>query len=92
VITHPITDLYRIIYAYILFSLLPKGSGVWGVALLHVDKRCTAFLQGQGPDPMGRLADKTAEEELAEALRARAAGETPDTSDASATSDAAPQR
>jgi TRAP-type mannitol/chloroaromatic compound transport system permease small subunit len=48
-----------------------------------------AFLLGQGPDPMGRLADKTAEEELAEALRARAAAETPE---ASANSDAAPQR
>ncbi len=48
-----------------------------------------AFLQGHGPDPMGRLTDKTAEEELAEALRARAAAETPE---ASASSDAAPQR
>jgi TRAP-type mannitol/chloroaromatic compound transport system permease small subunit len=48
-----------------------------------------AFLQGQGLDPMGRLADKSAEEELAEALRARAATETPD---ASAASNAAPQR
>jgi hypothetical protein len=38
---------------------------------------------------MGRLADKTTEEELAEALRARAAAETPD---ASATNDATPQR
>jgi len=28
-----------------------------------------AFLRGHGPDPMGRLTDKTAEEELAEALR-----------------------
>jgi len=28
-----------------------------------------AFLRGQGPDPMGRLVDKTAEEELAEILR-----------------------
>ena len=28
-----------------------------------------AFLRGQGPDPMGRLTDKSAEEELAEALR-----------------------
>ena len=31
-----------------------------------------AFLAGQGPDPMGKLADKSAEEELAEALRAEA--------------------
>ena len=28
-----------------------------------------AFLRGEGPDPMGRLTDKSAEEELAEALR-----------------------
>ena len=28
-----------------------------------------AFLRGQGPDPMGRFVDKTAEEELAEILR-----------------------
>jgi TRAP-type mannitol/chloroaromatic compound transport system permease small subunit len=31
-----------------------------------------AFLAGQGPDPMGRLSDKSAEEELAEALRKEA--------------------
>jgi TRAP-type mannitol/chloroaromatic compound transport system permease small subunit len=42
-----------------------------------------AFLRGQGPDPMGRLVDKSAEEELAEILRqqqeaaANAAGATP---------------
>ena len=31
-----------------------------------------AFLTGNGPDPMGKLADKSAEEDLAEALRAEA--------------------
>lgn len=31
-----------------------------------------AFLRGHGPDPMGKLSDKSAEEELAEALRAEA--------------------
>ena len=31
-----------------------------------------AFLRGQGPDPMGRLADQNAEQELAEALRKQA--------------------
>lgn len=31
-----------------------------------------AFLRGVGPDPMGRLTDKSAEEELAEALRLEA--------------------
>ncbi len=48
-----------------------------------------AFLQGQGPDPMGRLVDKSAEEELAEALRARTADEA---LEASALNDAPPQR
>ena len=48
-----------------------------------------AFLRGEGPDPMGRLADKSAEEELAEALRARTAAEALETS---ALSDATPQR
>jgi len=42
-----------------------------------------AFLRGQGPDPMGRFVDKSAEEELVEILRqqqeaaAAAAGTTP---------------
>ena len=31
-----------------------------------------AFLTGDGPDPMGKLSDKSAEEELAEALRTEA--------------------
>ncbi|MFN3733947.1 TRAP transporter small permease subunit [Comamonas testosteroni] len=31
-----------------------------------------AFLTGDGPDPMGKLSDKSAEEELADALRAEA--------------------
>ncbi|WP_447773627.1 TRAP transporter small permease subunit [Variovorax boronicumulans] len=31
-----------------------------------------AFLRGEGPDPMGRLTDKTAEDELIEALRRQA--------------------
>lgn len=48
-----------------------------------------AFLRGQGPDPMGRLTDKSAEEELAEALRAQAAAATPE---ASPPAGAAPQR
>lgn len=48
-----------------------------------------AFLRGQGPDPMGRLTDKSAEEELAEALRAQAAAATPETSPPAG---AAPQR
>lgn len=39
-----------------------------------------AFLRGQGPDPMGRLTDKSAEEDLIEALRVQALAETPETS------------
>lgn len=48
-----------------------------------------AFLRGQGPDPMGRLTDKTAEAELAEALRAQREAEA---LDVSPPADAAPQR
>ena len=48
-----------------------------------------AFLHGQGPDPMGRLTDKSAEEELAEALRAQVQAETLDVSPSAG---AAPQR
>ena len=48
-----------------------------------------AYLMGRGPDPMGRLTDKSAEVELAEALRAQAAAQTPD---ASATPSAVTQR
>ncbi|QTD44537.1 TRAP transporter small permease subunit [Ottowia testudinis] len=35
-----------------------------------------AFLRGQGPDPMGRLSDQSAEAELAEALRREADAKT----------------
>jgi TRAP-type mannitol/chloroaromatic compound transport system permease small subunit len=50
-----------------------------------------AFLRGEGPDPMGRLADKSSEEELAEALRARESDTTP-VAPFSPSVDAAPQR
>ena len=48
---------------------LPVGFGLlllqgWSELIKRI-----AFLRGQGPDPMGRLTDKSAEEELAEALR-----------------------
>ena len=48
---------------------LPLGFGLlllqgWSELIKRV-----AFLRGVGPDPMGRLTDKSAEEELAEALR-----------------------
>lgn len=35
--------------------------------------KCIAFLKGQGPDPMVKLGEKSAEEELAEVLRQHAA-------------------
>jgi len=35
--------------------------------------KCIAFLKGQGPDPMVKPSEKTAEEELAEVLRQQAA-------------------
>lgn len=50
-----------------------------------------AFLCGKGPDPMGRLTDKSSEEELVEALRARDAEVTPSAT-MSPSADAAPQR
>ena len=48
-----------------------------GITLLLLQGRSElikriAFLTGDGPDPMGKLADKSAEEELAEALRQEA--------------------
>lgn len=39
--------------------------------------KCIAFLKGQGPDPMVKLSEKTAEEELAEVLRQHAAAADP---------------
>lgn len=39
--------------------------------------KCIAFLRGQGPDPMLKLGEKSAEEELAEALRQQAAAAGP---------------
>ena len=49
-----------------------------------------AFLTGDGPDPMGKIADKSAEEELAEALRAEA--ERKQAQEAATTAAQAPQR
>jgi len=49
--------------------MMPLGFGLlllqgWSELIKRI-----AFLRGVGPDPMGRLTDKSAEEELAEALR-----------------------
>ena len=49
-----------------------------------------AFLTGAGPDPMGKITDKSAEEELAEALRAEA--ERKQVQEAATTAAQAPQR
>ena len=51
---------------------LPVGFGLlllqgWSELIKRI-----AFLRGQGPDPMGRLTDQSAEEELAAALRREA--------------------
>jgi hypothetical protein len=51
---------------------LPIGFGLlllqgWSELIKRI-----AFLRGQGPDPMGRLSDQSAEEELAAALRREA--------------------
>ena len=51
---------------------LPVGFGLlllqgWSELIKRI-----AFLRGQGPDPMGRLTDQSAEQELAEALRKQA--------------------
>ena len=56
---------------------LPIGFGLlmlqgWSELIKRI-----AFLRGLGPDPMGRLTDKTAEEELAEALRREAESNAP---------------
>ena len=56
---------------------LPIGFGLlmlqgWSELIKRI-----AFLRGLGPDPMGRLTDKTAEEELAEALRREAESTAP---------------
>ena len=60
-----------------MWAALPVGFGLlmlqgWSELIKRI-----AFLRGLGPDPMGRLTDKTAEEELAEALRREAESNAP---------------
>lgn len=60
-----------------VWAALPVGFGLlmlqgWSELIKRI-----AFLRGLGPDPMGRLTDKTAEEELAEALRREAESNAP---------------
>ena len=60
-----------------VWAALPVGFGLlmlqgWSELIKRI-----AFLRGLGPDPMGRLTDQTAEEELAEALRREAESNAP---------------
>ena len=60
-----------------VWAALPVGFGLlmlqgWSELIKRI-----AFLRGLGPDPMARLTDKTAEEELAEALRREAESNAP---------------
>ena len=60
-----------------VWAALPVGFGLlmlqgWSELIKRI-----AFLRGLVPDPMGRLTDKTAEEELAEALRREAESNAP---------------
>ena len=53
-----------------VYAMIPLGFSLlmlqgWSEIIKRI-----AFLAGKGPDPMGKLADKTAEEELMEVLRA----------------------
>ena len=55
-----------------VYALVPFGFILLFVQSLSELIKRIAFLTGNGPDPMGKLQDKSAEEELAEALRAEA--------------------
>jgi TRAP-type mannitol/chloroaromatic compound transport system permease small subunit len=57
-----------------VFALLPLGFALLGLQGLSELIKRIAFLAGQGPDPTQRIKAKTAEEELAEAIRAQAEG------------------
>lgn len=56
--------------------LVPVGFCLLIAAALSHLIKCTAFLQGRGPDPLRRESAVTQEEALAEELRARVAAET----------------
>ncbi len=55
-----------------VFALLPAGFALLGVQGLSELIKRVAFLKGMGPDPTVRKLVKTAEEELAEFVRAQA--------------------
>lgn len=55
-----------------VWAAIPAGISLLMLQGLSELVKRIAFLTGDGPDPMGKLSDKSAEEELAEALRAEA--------------------
>ncbi len=55
-----------------VFALLPLGFALLGLQTLSELVKRVAFLQGRAPDPGKKLQAKTAEQELAEAIRVRA--------------------
>ncbi len=57
-----------------VYALLPLGFGLLGIQGLSELIKRIAFLQGRADDPAKKLSTKTAEEELAEAIRAQAEG------------------
>lgn len=59
-----------------VFALVPVGFALLGLQTLSELVKRFAFLQGRAPDPGLKLRAKTAEEELAEEIRARAEADT----------------
>ena len=57
-----------------VFALVPLGFSLLGLQGVSELIKRIAFLQGAAPDPAQKLQAKTAEEELAEAIRAAAEG------------------
>lgn len=57
-----------------VYALLPLGFALLGLQGLSELIKRVAFLQGKADDPARKLSAKTAEEELAEAIRAQAEG------------------
>ncbi|MEF9964332.1 MAG: TRAP transporter small permease subunit [Comamonas sp.] len=55
-----------------VWAAIPVGISLLMLQGLSELVKRIAFLTGDGPDPMGKMGDKSAEEELAEALRAEA--------------------
>lgn len=60
-----------------VFALVPAGFTLLGLQGISEFIKRLAFLAGQGPDPAAKVNEKTAEEELAEAIRKQAEGARP---------------